>query len=95
MEAGETSLQGQQLTMETTRTMKLALNKEWVLGVRIGGGGFGAVFAAENAAGEQAAVKLVRKEPGTDREMLLPTWTVSVTSCPSSTAVSTKTSGRW
>jgi serine/threonine protein kinase len=70
MEAGKSALQGQQLTMETTRTMKLALNKEWVLGARIGGGGFGAVFAAENAAGEQAAVKLVRKEPGTDREML-------------------------
>lgn len=70
MEAGKTALQGQQLTMETTRTMKLALNKEWVLGARIGGGGFGAVFEAANAAGEQAAVKLVRKEPGSDREML-------------------------
>lgn len=70
MEAGETALRRQQLTMDTTHTMKLALNKEWVLGARIGGGGFGAVFAAENAAGEQAAVKLVHKEPGTDRYML-------------------------
>lgn len=56
--------------METTRTMKLALNKEWAVGARIGGGGFGAVFEAENTAGEKAAVKLVPKAPGTEREML-------------------------
>lgn len=56
--------------METTRTMRLTLNKEWVVGARIGGGGFGAVFEAENTAGEKAAVKLVPKAPGTEREML-------------------------
>ncbi|MFF3208325.1 serine/threonine protein kinase [Streptomyces sp. NPDC002962] len=56
--------------METTRTMRLALNEEWAVGARIGDGGFGAVFEAENPAGEKAAVKLVRKEPGTEREML-------------------------
>jgi len=56
--------------METTRTMRLALNKEWVVGARIGGGGFGAVFEAEDTAGEKAAVKLVPKKPGTEREML-------------------------
>ncbi|WP_367575043.1 serine/threonine-protein kinase [Streptomyces griseoaurantiacus] len=50
--------------------MRLALNKEWAVGARIGGGGFGAVFEAEDTAGEKAAVKLVPKAPGTEREML-------------------------
>jgi serine/threonine-protein kinase len=50
--------------------MRLALNKEWTVGARIGDGGFGAVFEAENTAGEKAAVKLVPKTPGTEREML-------------------------
>ncbi|WP_307628702.1 serine/threonine-protein kinase [Streptomyces turgidiscabies] len=50
--------------------MRLALNKEWAVGARIGDGGFGAVFEAENTAGEKAAVKLVPKTPGTEREML-------------------------
>ncbi|MDV7220418.1 serine/threonine-protein kinase [Streptomyces prunicolor] len=49
--------------------MRLALNKEWAVGARIGGGGFGVVFEAETA-GEKAAVKLVPKKPGTEREML-------------------------
>jgi eukaryotic-like serine/threonine-protein kinase len=56
--------------METTRTMTLALNKEWAVGARIGGGGFGAVFEAVSTDGENAAVKLVPKDPGTEREML-------------------------
>ncbi|MFG2351491.1 serine/threonine protein kinase [Streptomyces phaeochromogenes] len=50
--------------------MKLVLNKDWILGARIGAGGFGAVFEAEDTAGEKAAVKLVPKAPGTEREML-------------------------
>ncbi|MEV2196504.1 serine/threonine-protein kinase [Streptomyces phaeochromogenes] len=50
--------------------MRLALNKEWAVGARIGDGGFGAVFEAENTVGEKAAVKLVPKVPGTEREML-------------------------
>ncbi|MBB5109148.1 serine/threonine-protein kinase [Streptomyces spectabilis] len=50
--------------------MRLALNKEWAVGARIGGGGFGAVFEAESADDEKAAVKLVPKAPGTEREML-------------------------
>ncbi|MCX5357073.1 serine/threonine-protein kinase [Streptomyces mirabilis] len=50
--------------------MRLALNEEWAVGARIGDGGFGAVFEAENTAGEKAAVKLVPKTPGTEREML-------------------------
>ncbi|GKQ38474.1 hypothetical protein ALMP_50050 [Streptomyces sp. A012304] len=40
------------------------------IGARLGGGGFGAVFEAEDTAGEKAAVKLVPKAPGTEREML-------------------------
>ncbi|MEU6348365.1 hypothetical protein ABZ896_03460 [Streptomyces sp. NPDC047072] len=40
------------------------------MGTAIGDGGFGAVYAAENTAGEKAAVKLVPKAPGTEREML-------------------------
>ncbi|MEU3342785.1 serine/threonine-protein kinase [Streptomyces sp. NPDC006668] len=50
--------------------MRLALNKEWTVGAPIGDGGFGAVFEAENTVGEKAAVKLVPKAPGTEREML-------------------------
>ncbi|MFJ4414567.1 protein kinase [Streptomyces sp. NPDC088925] len=50
--------------------MRLALEKEWVVGERIGGGGFGAVFEAQGTGGEKAAVKLVPKQPGTEREML-------------------------
>ncbi|MER6162026.1 serine/threonine-protein kinase [Streptomyces sp. NPDC001868] len=50
--------------------MRLVLNEEWAVGARIGDGGFGAVFEAENTAGDKAAVKLVPKAPGTEREML-------------------------
>ncbi|WP_405466720.1 serine/threonine protein kinase [Streptomyces jietaisiensis] len=50
--------------------MRLTLNTEWAVGARIGDGGFGAVFEAENTAGEKAAVKLVPKAPGAEREML-------------------------
>lgn len=50
--------------------MKLVLNEEWTVGESIGSGGFGAVREAENNAGVKAAVKLVRKQPGTEREML-------------------------
>lgn len=70
IDEGETALMKQQLTMETTHTMRLALKEEWSVGSRIGTGGFGAVFEAENTAGEKAAVKLVPKTPGTEREML-------------------------
>lgn len=50
--------------------MRLVLNEEWVVGEPIGNGGFGTVYEAENAAGERAAVKLVHKQPGAEREML-------------------------
>ncbi|MFI5756784.1 hypothetical protein [Streptomyces sp. NPDC051569] len=43
--------------METARTTRLAPNKEWAVGARIGGGGFRAVFEAENTAGAKAAVR--------------------------------------
>ncbi|MEU7162425.1 serine/threonine-protein kinase [Streptomyces chrestomyceticus] len=51
--------------------MRLELNEEWQLGERVGGGGFGAVYEAKSTTtGQQAAVKLVPKQPGTEREML-------------------------
>lgn len=56
--------------METMHTMRVALNEEWAVGAQIGGGGFGAVFEAENAMREKVAVKLVPKVPGSEREML-------------------------
>jgi eukaryotic-like serine/threonine-protein kinase len=51
------------------RTKILRLGREWHLGARIGGGGFGVVFRAESG-GLQAAVKLVPKAPGAERELL-------------------------
>ncbi|MFI8203562.1 hypothetical protein [Streptomyces sp. NPDC085937] len=45
------------------------MNKEWAVGTRIGGGGFGVVLAAEDTADERAAVKLAPKAPGTWREL--------------------------
>ena len=49
---------------------RLKLTREWVLGNRIGGGGFGQVYAAKSAEGETAVVKLVPKAPGAARELL-------------------------
>jgi serine/threonine-protein kinase len=43
---------------------------EWILGDRIGGGGFGRVYAAKSTEGEEAAIKLVPKAPGAARELL-------------------------
>lgn len=48
----------------------IKLKSEWTIGTQIGSGGFGRVFAAENAAGDRAVVKLVPKAPGADRELL-------------------------
>lgn len=45
------------------------LSDTWILGDRIGGGGFGAVYAASSG-GRECAAKLIRKLPGTDRELL-------------------------
>lgn len=44
--------------------------QEWLVGERLGGGGFGQVFGARSAAGDSAAVKLVPKAPGAERELL-------------------------
>lgn len=49
---------------------KIKLNKEWELGERIDGGGFGQVFAAKSADGPSAVAKLVPKAPGAQRELL-------------------------
>lgn len=48
---------------------RLTLEHEWVVGKRIGGGGFGQVFLVNGEAGE-AVAKLVPKAPGADRELL-------------------------
>jgi serine/threonine protein kinase len=48
----------------------IKLKQEWNVGARIGSGGFGQVFAAENHDGLKAAVKLVPKAPGANRELL-------------------------
>ena len=47
----------------------LHLAHEWIVGDRIGGGGFGEVYAATNG-DEEAAIKFVPKAPGADRELL-------------------------
>jgi eukaryotic-like serine/threonine-protein kinase len=52
-------------------TDRLKFTREWILGDRIGGGGFGQVYAATSADGETTAVvKLVPKAPGANRELL-------------------------
>ncbi|MBI4516852.1 MAG: serine/threonine protein kinase [Deltaproteobacteria bacterium] len=51
-----------------TQTIQLA--HRWVLGSQIGKGGFGRVFDAVGDDGRPAAVKLIPKEPGADRELL-------------------------
>src|SRR5687767_11139331 len=49
---------------------RVKLQREWILGARIGGGGFGQVYAAKSNEGESAVIKLIPKEPGADRELL-------------------------
>lgn len=49
---------------------KFSFTREWIRGDRIGGGGFGEVYAVESENGEQGAIKLVPKVPGADREVL-------------------------
>ena len=51
-------------------SVRLQLGQAWTLGERIGGGGFGQVFAARCASGDTAAAKLVPKASGAEREML-------------------------
>lgn len=42
----------------------------WLLGDRIGDGGYGRVLEARGDAGQAAVAKLVPKEPGAERELL-------------------------
>ena len=44
--------------------------RHWILGARIGDGGFGEVFEATDNAGNRAAIKLVRRAAGARRELL-------------------------
>jgi serine/threonine-protein kinase len=53
------------------RVIKLA--HTWTLAKKRGGGGFGTVYEATNETGDQAAVKLVLKKAGADRETLIAT----------------------
>lgn len=50
--------------------MRLKLGREWILGKRIGAGGFGKVYAANNSELGSAVAKLVPKVPGAERELL-------------------------
>ncbi len=51
--------------------MRLRLNREWSIGGRIDGGGFGQVFIASSPDfGSPAVAKMVPKAPGTQRELL-------------------------
>jgi hypothetical protein len=47
------------------------LSRQWSLGEQLGGGGFGRVFSAASPEGQPAAVKLIPKRPGADRELLI------------------------
>lgn len=51
--------------------MKIDLKQRWTLGSSLGSGGFGRVFEANNESGDvKAAIKLIPKTPGADRELL-------------------------
>lgn len=50
--------------------MRLKLGREWTLGARIGGGGFGKVYVASSPDYQSAVAKLVPKAPGAQRELL-------------------------
>lgn len=45
--------------------------RTWTLGRKLGEGGFGKVYEATDEHGQRAAVKLIRKLPGADRERLI------------------------
>ena len=49
---------------------KVNLERTWRIGPQLGEGGFARVFLAQNEDGDPAVIKLVPKEPGTQREML-------------------------
>lgn len=49
---------------------EIRLERAWRLGDRLGEGGFSDVYLAQGENGEAAVVKLVRKAPGAERELL-------------------------
>lgn len=51
-------------------TLRLKLEREWTLGERVGGGGFGEVYAATSSDCDSAVAKMVPKAPGAQRELL-------------------------
>jgi hypothetical protein len=48
----------------------IQLEHKWTLGSQIGKGGLGRVLEATSESGQPAALKLVRNEPGAERELL-------------------------
>jgi len=50
--------------------MRIQLKQSWELGGQLGEGGFGQVYDAMSADGTAAAVKLIPKKPGAQRELL-------------------------
>jgi len=45
-------------------------NNKWIIGEKIGSGGFGKVYEARSESHSNAAIKFVPKDPGADRELL-------------------------
>src|SRR4026207_330843 len=58
------------MTTLNDATRRVRLQREWALGDRIGGGGFGQVYAAESPGCVAAVAKLVPKSRGAQRELL-------------------------
>lgn len=72
---------------------RVSLQREWELGDRIGGGGFGKVYAAKAADSGPAVAKLVPKAKGAQRELLF----VDLTNVRNVVPIidSGETSGHW
>lgn len=51
--------------------MEIRLNDKWDLGDEIGSGGFGRVFRATNSQGRVGAIKLIPKQNGATRDLLI------------------------
>ena len=52
----------------------IKLNRQWRIGEQLGAGGFARVHEAQSDSGEVAAIKLVPKAAGADRELYLKTY---------------------